>query len=112
MLNNGFNINLIIIFMFCGVVCCFVYNLFSLFKKIAKNNLIVGIFVDIVSCLISGLIFVVFIFKYTFGQILVYEVLFFVFGIVILQIFIKNSFARAIRVVYNKINNKMKIVKK
>ncbi|MBR2909577.1 MAG: spore cortex biosynthesis protein YabQ [Clostridia bacterium] len=112
MLNNGFDINLIVVFMFCGVVCGIVYNLLSLLKKIAKKNLMVCFFVDIVSCLISGLVFIVFVFKYTFGQILVYEVLFFVFGIVILQIFIKNSFARLIRVVYNKVNNKIKIVKK
>ena len=112
MLSGEIGFNMIVVFVFCGIICGVVHNMFCLFKKVTKGNLIVNNFIDIVSCLICGLIFVVFVFKYNFGEFKLFQAVFFVVGIVILQIFIKNSFARLVRLVYNKVNNKRNLIKK
>ena len=90
MLSGESGIDGLVVFVFCGIICGMIYNILCLFKKVAKNNLLINIFIDMVSCLVCGLVFIVFVFKYSFGEFHSFQVLFFVAGVVILQIFIKN----------------------
>lgn len=106
------NINMVVVYMFCGIICGAIYSVLGFSKKVVKNNLFIGNIIDIIAVLICGFVFYFFVLKYNLGEVNLFMVLFFVVGLIILQIFIKNSFARLLRVVYNKIKVNKNLIKK
>lgn len=111
MLGGGTTLAAMLMFLVCGLICGAIYNVLSLVKNIVKNNLVIEIVADLASCFLSGAIFISFVFKYSYGSFELFQVIFLVVGIAFMQIFVKNSFASLILVVYNKIKSRKKLVK-
>ena len=108
MLNASVTVGQLLMFLLCGMICGAVYNCLSVLKKVTNNNLVTVIVADLMTCLASGIIFIIFLFKYKNGAFELFEVVFFAVGVVFLQIFIKNLFARPILMVYNKVTSRKK----
>lgn len=96
----------ILIFFAVGIVDGLIYNVIGLVKQFTKNNFIVNFVADLVSCLIGGLIFYLCVYKFEFGLFDAFEIVCFIFGITFEQIFVKNSFAKAKKLVYNKVKSR------
>ena len=111
MFNSETGLGEMLIFFVLGMICCFIYNTFCLTKKLTKNNLVINIVADLASCFLSGALFIIFVFKYSYGDFSVFQLIFLALGIAFVQIFIINSFARLIFVVYNKVKLRRKTKK-
>ena len=96
----------ILIFFAVGIVDGLIYNIIGIVKQFTKNNFIVNFVADLVSCLIGGLIFYLCVYKFELGFFDSFEIVCFIFGITFEQIFVKNSFAKAKKLVYNKVKSR------
>ena len=103
MLSTGATLNALVVFVCAGAVSGLFYDIFWVFKAITKHNIMVVNVIDLLCCLVCGLVFIYCIFKYEFGLFAVFEVVGFVFGLVFEQIIIKNLFTSPLKWVYNKV---------
>ena len=93
----------VLILFFAGFVSALIYELFSLFKVVTKQNLLVCIIADLASCILATFIFLTCIFKLEYGLFAFFEIVSFSLGIIFERIFVKNIFAFLVKVVYSKI---------
>lgn len=98
-----FNIGLIFVFVIVGIISGVVYNIFGIVSNLCKKNIIVNIATDFFATLLTGLIFIMCIFKYSFGEFNLFQIVCFILGFEFEQIFIEKVFAKPFNFVYNKI---------
>lgn len=103
MFSSTAGIGAMILFVLAGFIAGVIYDVFSIFKLLAKGNLVASIVADIATCLLAGFIFIFCIFRFEFGVFAFFEVLSFVIGATFEQIFVKNLIASPIKWVYNKV---------
>ena len=106
MVESSVSIGAILIFVAVGIVDGLIYNIIGLVKHFTKNNFIINFVADLCSCLIGGLIFILCVYKFELGLFDAFEIVCFVFGVTFEQIFIKNSVAKPVKLVYNKLKSR------
>ena len=103
MIINKLELNLILIFIFIGLISSMVYGVFGLIKIITKRNVLVVNIIDFFYVMICGFVFLQAIFTFKNGSFALFDLFLFAFGIVFGEIIVKNLFTSPIKWVYNKI---------
>lgn len=103
MIENRLDLDFILIFIVAGMISCFVYWVFSIFKIITKRQILVVNILDFFFVMISGFLFIFMVFKLKNGEFAFFEAFLFVFGMLFAEFSIKNLFTSPIKWVYNKI---------
>ena len=104
MIINKLNFNIIILFVFLGVISSIVYGILNLIKIVTKRNVLVVNILDFFCVVLCGFVFLQAIFIFKNGSFAFFDLLLFAFGVVFGEIIVKNLFTSPIKWVYNKIN--------
>ena len=110
MLINSVGLKLISVFIIVGVIFGLIFDLFKLIKIVVKNNILVVNVLDFFAMLICGALFIVAIFRYSYGSLALFMPVLCVIGVLFEQIIVEILFTSPIKWVYNKFN--LKKVKK
>lgn len=91
-----------------GCLAGLIYDVFGVIKFWTKDNLLVCIISDLAVCILAGFGFICTIFALADGTFAFFEVVSFVFGIILEQIFVKNIFTSLNKLVYNRVTMQKK----
>lgn len=91
-----------VLFVFLGIITGAVYSAFGILRRLSKSFILTFV-LDVLTCLVGGLVFIYGIFTFENGNFAFFETLCFASGIVFELIFVQNIFASFYKVVYNQL---------